>query len=303
MIDIGSNTVLLLVLERPGRVVLDKARITRLGEGMARGGPSEAARRRTAAAVAEFAAGARRARARPVVAVGTEAFRRARDGPELLARMRRAAELDGARILSGSEEAELAIEPWRLDGAEGVAVVDVGGGSTELAWTRRDRGVAGVSLPIGSVRLTEALMPRDPPGARDLAAVRESVVREIESSGMGGAAAELGPDGRVIAVAGTATTLAALDQSLDPYDPERVEGAVLDRERVEAWVDRLASMTLSERCRLRGMEPGRADVIVAGLVILSECLAALGRGPFITSGRGLRYGVALRLLEDPRAVW
>ena len=108
--------------------------------------------------------------------------------------------------------------------------------------------------------------------------------------------------GDVVAVAGTATTLAALDQRLDPYDAERVEGHMMTLERLAAWIERLAALTLEARRVLPGLEPGRADVIVAGAVILREVLAALGAPAFAASGRGVRYGVARALLAGREAV-
>ena len=104
------------------------------------------------------------------------------------------------------------------------------------------------------------------------------------------------------AVAGTATTLAALELALDPYDPARVEGYRLGAASLERWIARLAALSLPERRRLPGLEPGRADLIVAGLVILAEVLARVGAPEFRVSGLGVRHGVALRLLDAAPAV-
>jgi exopolyphosphatase/guanosine-5'-triphosphate,3'-diphosphate pyrophosphatase len=110
-------------------------------------------------------------------------------------------------------------------------------------------------------------------------------------------ARDLRGDGNVIAVAGTATALAALELRLDPYAPEAVEGLPLRRETLSRWIADLSQLSVAERRRLPGLEPGRADVIVAGLVILDGVLERLGAERFRVSGRGVRYGVALRLLE------
>src|SRR5262245_21904564 len=161
VIDLGSNTVLLLVVDANGRALEEGSRITRLGQGVFRSGQLHPeAIGRTRAAVADFAGRARARGARAVVGVGTEALRRARDGAALLEEFERSGLLDRARLLSGEEEARCAIEAsWRLAGpAAGLIVIDVGGGSTELAWTGSGAsgGVRGISLPLGSVRLTEA---------------------------------------------------------------------------------------------------------------------------------------------------
>ena len=106
----------------------------------------------------------------------------------------------------------------------------------------------------------------------------------------------------VYALAGTATTLAALDLALEPYDPARVENYRLRGERLRHWISSLAAMGVDERRGLPGLEPQRADVIVAGLVILNGVLERIGAGEFLVSGRGVRYGVALKLLDAAPAV-
>jgi exopolyphosphatase/guanosine-5'-triphosphate,3'-diphosphate pyrophosphatase len=219
-------------------------------------------------------------------------------------RLRSEAGLEGARVLSGEEEATFAIEASRRVGRPGrpLVVIDVGGGSTEIAWSTERGGVGGVSLPVGSVRLTEALVSSDPPDPDEIEAVREAVRDALGGVPLAGAMAG-GAEREVTAVAGTATTLAALDQRLEPYDPDRVEGYRLERDRLEAWLERLSALTVVQRRVLPGMEAGRADVLPAGLVVLSETLSALAAPRFGVSGRGVRYGVALRLLEQPGAVW
>jgi exopolyphosphatase/guanosine-5'-triphosphate,3'-diphosphate pyrophosphatase len=304
--DLGSNTILLLVAGSDGVVVRDLARITRLGQGVfERGELAPEAIGRTQRAIAEFAAQARADGVERLVAVGTEALRRARGGAEFLAGLVRAGLVDGARLLSGDEEAELTLEATRLgvgDSREVISVVDVGGGSTEVAWRLRRAGpVRGLSLPLGSVRLTESHLPHHPIPAAELAALRAHVGRGVEPL------AQALPDGlpagaAVVAVAGTATTLAALELALDPYDPARVEGLALDRARLADWIERLAALGVEARKRLPGLEPGRADVIVAGLVCLEVALLRLGATHFRVSERGVRHGVALRLLAGQLAV-
>jgi exopolyphosphatase/guanosine-5'-triphosphate,3'-diphosphate pyrophosphatase len=103
----------------------------------------------------------------------------------------------------------------------------------------------------------------------------------------------------VVAVAGTATTLAAMDLELDPYDAERVEGHRIELQRLQHWIARLAGLGVEERKRIPGLEAGRADVIVAGLAVLRAAMGAIGAGFAFASGRGVRHGAALKLLEDP----
>ncbi len=299
VLDLGSNTILLLVMAADGSVVRDESRITRLSEGVfASGALAPAATARTREAILELAALARADGVERLVAVGTEGLRRAADGGQFLAALVRDGAVDAARLLSGDEEARVAVEATRRAVSPGrpLAVIDVGGGSTEVA--RRERGserVTGVSLPLGSVRLTEAWLPRHPVPHADLARVREVVARALEPL------PPLEADAALVAVAGTATTLAALELELDPYDAERVEGFELQSATLTRWLERLAQLGVAERKRLPGLEPGRADVIVAGLAVLEGAIARLGAPRFRVSGKGVRHGVALRILAGDMA--
>jgi exopolyphosphatase/guanosine-5'-triphosphate,3'-diphosphate pyrophosphatase len=303
VIDLGSNTLLLLVVAPDGRVVEDVSQITRLGQGaFAAGALHPDAIERTSTAVRAFAARARALGATRVVGVGTEALRRARDGADFVQALVREGSLDLGRVLDGESEALCAIEASRraAGAAADVVVIDVGGGSTEFAWTDPNtRRVRGISLPVGSVRLTEALLPRHPVPPADLARLGEALERAIAKlAGLRGEG--LDAAGRsVIAVAGTATTLAAMDLALDPYDAGRVEGYRIELGRVEHWLATLAELDVEARKRVIGLEPGRADVIVAGLAVLRAAMHAIRAGHVFASGRGVRHGVALKLLEDP----
>lgn len=304
VIDVGSNTVLVLVLGPPGVVLHENSRITRLGKGVFRTGRLDPESvERTRAAIEEFAREARRLGSRPLVAVGTEALRRAADAGGFVDDLRRSGIVDEVRLLSGEEEAAFAIEASRRAlGAEaaGLVVVDVGGGSTEVAWTGRSGAVRGVSLPLGSVRLTEAHVTHHPIPPAELEALREAARAETAPLAD---ESDLRAAERVVAVAGTATTLAALSLRLARYDAERVEGTELSRDDLAGWIARLAALGVLERRGLPGMEPGRADVIVAGLVALEGVLARMGARRFTVSGRGVRHGVALLLLERGGGVW
>jgi len=306
VLDLGSNTILCLVLGSDGRVIRDEARITRLGQGVFESGElAPDAVRRARDAIGELARAARGEHVERLVAVGTEALRRARGGAQFLEALVRDGLVDGARLLSGDEEAELTVEATRLGVGESraaLAVVDVGGGSTEVAWrAARDAPIRGVSLPLGSVRLTEAHLPDHPIPDRELAALRERVRAATEPLARA-LPAGLPSDAAVVAVAGTATTLAALELGLEVYDRERVEGFELARARLSHWIERLAHLGVAQRKRLPGLEPGRADVIVAGLVCLEAALLCLRADRFGVSERGVRHGVALRILAGQLAI-
>jgi exopolyphosphatase/guanosine-5'-triphosphate,3'-diphosphate pyrophosphatase len=172
---------------------------------------------------------------------------------------------------------------------KGTLLVDIGGGSTELVLAGDGEPRASVSLDVGCVRATERFLASDPPSRAELAEAAAYVRSLLPEYDVRGA----------IGVAGTVTTLAALDLGLAEYDPERTHGHVIPRASVERELGRLAGMTLAERRRIPGIEPGRAAVIVAGAVILREILDAYGLDEIGASERDILHGAALAAAELP----
>jgi exopolyphosphatase/guanosine-5'-triphosphate,3'-diphosphate pyrophosphatase len=171
-----------------------------------------------------------------------------------------------------------------------VLVIDIGGGSTELVTGEAGEVAFHVSTQIGVVRHTERHLHGDPPTPGELAALAAAVRVEL------GAAVPRAVRERVvwaIAVAGTATSCAAMALELEPYDPARVEGHVLGRDRLGALLARVAALPLAERRRVPGLHPDRAPTIVAGIVVLAEALDALGLHAVEVSERDILWGVAL----------
>ncbi len=291
-IDVGTNTVLLLVAERRGAALvplLERAEITRLGRGVdASGRLDPAAIQETVAVVSEYAAAARALGAAAPICVATSAARDASNGPEFFAAARRAAGLE-PRVISGDEEARLVyLSAWRdFGGAGPLAVLDVGGGSTEFIVGEGPAPRAHTSLQVGAVRLTERHVRNDPPAALELAAVRAAARQALRP--LAGLAP--GAGARLVGVAGTVTTLAAVREALPVYDAERVHGAPLLRDEVEALVEQLARLTVAERAALPGMEPKRADVILAGAVVVAEAMELAGFDRLTVSDRGVRWGL------------
>jgi exopolyphosphatase/guanosine-5'-triphosphate,3'-diphosphate pyrophosphatase len=316
-IDIGTNTVLLLVVERRLEEgvstlvpVLERAEITRLGQGVDRTRKlAPEAVERTLAVLESYADDLRRLGVERCEAVGTSAMRDAAGGPELRARARDVLGFE-PRVIGGEEEARLTF----LGGLSGLAsppdgdvrrplVFDIGGGSTEFilgAGQRDDSRIAcAVSLDVGSVRLTERHVGSDPPSADDLEAL-DIGIRDALAAGLAGAPwGELAPDAiELVGVAGTLTTLAAIARNVEPYEGARVHGVRLTRAEIAVVAERLASCSLAERCSLPGLSPKRADVIVAGARL---CLAILDRfgAPSVTvSDRGVRWGLAALACPD-----
>ncbi len=291
-IDVGTNSVLLLVAERQadGRLVAveERAEITRLGRGVdATKRLDPAAMEETLRVLEAYAKDARELGATGLVVSATSAARDASNGQAFLdAALARA----GVRveIISGEEEARLSFASASADfGGQGpLVVLDIGGGSTEfisgdaagrLAWRQ--------SFDVGAVRLTERLLEGDPPAEAELAAARALLAETF--AGL----PPVAPGSRLVGVAGTVTTLCAVARTIEPYDATLVHGATLSRDDVAQTVRRLASLPVRLRRTLPGLQPRRADVIVAGGLVLEAAMDALGAGEVLVSDRGLRWGL------------
>ena len=296
VIDVGTNTVLLTVAEPRGGTfhpVVERAEITRLGRGVDRTGRLDAeAIAGTVAVIARYAAEARALGADRIAAVATSAARDAGNGAEFFEACRAAAGL-APEIIAGGEEARLVhLSAWRDFGAPGhrLAVLDVGGGSSEVTWGSGADPEGRRSFQMGAVRLTERVAPGDPPSPGDLLRMEEgarAALSEVEAIRGSGALA----GARLVAVAGTVTTLAAVAQALPAYDALRVHGSTLSRQDLAALLGRMARLSTAERARLPGMEPKRADVIVAGAVLVAAAMDLGGFDALTVSDRGVRWGL------------
>ena len=298
-IDIGTNSVLLLVVESQGgalQPVLERATVTRLGEGVDRNRRLlDAACERTLSCLTKYAADIREQGVARLDAGGTSAMRDAVGGQEFVAR---AADILGVapRVIDGNEEARLTFAGALsgLNQTGKVTVFDIGGGSTEIivgTLTEDTRHIsAGVSLDIGSVRLFERHVRSDPPTTEELERVQRDILSALAK------APRPEPGAILVGVAGTVTQLAALELKLERYDAMRVHGSTLTRGTVDRLAARLASLTLAERRALPGMEPSRADVLVVGSAIAQAVLHWSGAAELIVSDRGVRWGLAEELV-------
>jgi exopolyphosphatase/guanosine-5'-triphosphate,3'-diphosphate pyrophosphatase len=298
VIDMGTVTTRLLVADvGPDgvRELVRRSRITHLGDGWTGTGRlSSDAIVRVVGAATEYAAEAHALGADEVVALATSAARDAENGSELADALARSGiELE---VISGDREAALTFAgaAYAL-GGDGTLVADVGGGSTELVLgsVSAEGGALDIaaarSIDVGSKRITELFLHADPPAPRELHAAQEHVADALRPFF---AALKERPR-RMISVAGTATSLAAIDMALDPYDPERVHGYALSGAAISDALERLASMTLAERKQVVGLEPDRASVIVAGALILQTALALSGLDSTLVSEHDILYGAAL----------
>jgi exopolyphosphatase / guanosine-5'-triphosphate,3'-diphosphate pyrophosphatase len=283
VIDIGTNTTRLLVAEvEDGRVVELERRtlITRLGQGVdATGRLAQEAMDRVAEAIAVYREVIDRLGAARVVALATSAMRDAENGPEFRDYLKQRFGID-ARTISGDEEARLTFlgaTSDRNDDRESV-VIDIGGGSTEYVVGRPGGDLEfHTSTQMGSVRHTERFLHTDPPKPEELQQLAAAVAEEVPNVSV-----EQG-----IAVAGTATSLAAIDGA------EEVHGYRMSLATCERIVAMLAGMPLEERRRVNGLHPDRAPTIVAGAVILTESIRALGLTEIEVSEADLLHGAAL----------
>jgi exopolyphosphatase/guanosine-5'-triphosphate,3'-diphosphate pyrophosphatase len=289
-IDIGTNSVLLLAAERGAdgrfRPLVERMEITRLGRGVDRTGVlNEEALADTLAAVDTFGQEARALGCKEVVATATSAARDARNGSELVERAKRVGV--AVEIISGEREAQLSYAAVASDfapGQEELAVIDIGGGSTEFIVGRGRHVDSRRSVNVGSVRLTERHIEGDPPAPAALAAV-DTGIRDALSL-----VKPAPPGARIVGIAGTFTTVAAIHLGIEPYDPDRVHGVEINTRDMSAVADRLASLTLAERRQIRGLSPKRADVIVAGARLAVASVRALGRESVTIGDRGVRWG-------------
>jgi len=300
VVDIGTNSTRLLIAEvdpSTGAIqeLLRRSQVTRLGDGVdSTGSLSEEAIARTFNTLADYRAAIDSHACEANLAVLTSAVRDASNGGAFAERVREDFGLD-ARVLSGEEEAQLTFlgaMSGRAAPTEPTVVIDVGGGSTEFVIGLGHAAGFHASLPVGVVRMSERHIDSDPPVPEQLQSLALDV-RTILQQGL--PAEERASVKWGIAVAGTATSAASIDQELDPYDPARVQGYPLQLGTIEMLVARLADMNEARRRAVVGLNPDRAPTIVAGMIILEQALRAFALEEVEVSEHDILYGGALRL--------
>jgi exopolyphosphatase/guanosine-5'-triphosphate,3'-diphosphate pyrophosphatase len=300
VVDIGTNSTRLLIADvEDGRVTDELERrstITRLGAGVDREGRlNSEAMERVYGTLDDYRKLIDEHGAERSLAVLTSAVRDAANGPEFAQTVQERYRLE-PHILTGDEEARLtflgATSERDPDDQTPTLVFDIGGGSTELVVGTGIEMSFHVSTQTGVVRLTERHIHTDPPTDEEIEALADDT-REILSART---PAELRQAvDWAIGVAGTATSLGAIAQRLEPYDPKRVHGYVISRQECERILGRLASVPLGERRQVPGLHPDRAPTIVAGVIILLEILKLFGLGEVEISEHDILRGAALGL--------
>ncbi|HWF72756.1 MAG TPA: Ppx/GppA phosphatase family protein [Solirubrobacteraceae bacterium] len=303
VVDVGTNSTRLFVADvEDGRVTAQLARetrITRLGAGVdAHGQLDPEAIARVLATLDDYQGIIEARGAERRVAVLTSAVRDAANGEEFAAELRERYRLD-AHVLDGEEEARLTFlgATSERDPEDGTItlVTDIGGGSTEFVIGQGRQARFHVSTQAGAVRQTERHLHHDPPLRSELDALAADVRAII-------AAAVPEDERRVehaIGVAGTPTSLAAVDQALDPYDPDRVQGYLLARQTCERLLEHLIALPLSERRQVPGLHPDRAPTIVAGAAILVETMRLFALEHIEVSEHDILRGAALGFAAGP----
>jgi exopolyphosphatase / guanosine-5'-triphosphate,3'-diphosphate pyrophosphatase len=301
VIDIGTNSTRLLISDVEGanaEQVERRTTVTNMGRGVDHTNLICAdAVEDVCRVIADYMARYEEMGAERVMAIATSAVREAANGEAFIAELRERFALD-TRLLTGEEEAHLTYLGATAHRAEGelTLVFDIGGGSTELIiGTGMDVGFH-TSLQAGTIRQSERHLTSDPPDPHEL----EDLASEVRNL-IDGAVAEqpAAAPTRAIAVAGTPTSLAAVDQALEPYDPGRVHGYRLGMRKIQRMLSRLSSLPLAERLRVPGLHPGRAPTIVAGAVILVQVMRAFGLEEIEVSELDILHGSALSAAMAP----
>ena len=298
-IDIGTNSVLLLICQKekdPIKAIGDFATICRLGEGI---GDSRQlkpeAMERAIEVLKNYRSLCDQHRVEKIFAVGTAAIRRAENGNVFIQRVKKELGID-VQVISGEKEAELNWISCSTDFGPEIVVIDIGGGSTEMCWYTGK--VEKISIPIGTVFLTEKYCHSDPVTDKEFQKLNNAIQQTLQSQ----RASVPEYKRTIVATAGTATTLASVHQKLDIYQSEKIHGSSLTLAEIQKIVLELKSKTIAERKKIRGLEPKRADVILSGACLLENFVRVSGQSTVLVSDRGVRWGLAYEKLKIEEGV-
>jgi exopolyphosphatase/guanosine-5'-triphosphate,3'-diphosphate pyrophosphatase len=295
-IDIGTNTVLLMIAELSDRIeeIYDTAIITRLGEGLKQTGfLSTNAMERTLNALRHYKAVADDCRVKEILCVGTAALREAKNADTFVELVKRELSLT-VRVISEHDEAYytyLSVREGMINATQDMVIIDIGGGSTEIIFGDRANFIDFVSLPVGSVKLTEMFIKHDPPTEDEIIFLRDYIRSFLRLP--------FGENVKVIVgTAGTVTTLGSIGIGLYEWDKEKIHGTMMKREHIDDVVHQLLKRAARERAHLPGMEKGREDIIPQGIIILQEVMEYLGADELMIDANGVRHGVLCEKLES-----
>jgi exopolyphosphatase/guanosine-5'-triphosphate,3'-diphosphate pyrophosphatase len=306
-IDIGTNTILCLIAERGDagaiHVLDDLAEIARLGQGVDQTRRiSSAGEDRSSAILRRYLARCASLNVQEITAVGTSALRDAENSGAVLQRWRREFGLS-VRVISGAEEAAYSFLAARrglsLAGRE-LLVIDIGGGSTELILGNAAGVSEAVSVDVGSVRLTERFLHSDPVTQSECDAtvtVIDAALAPIAQRWMCAL-----PNLTLVGIAGTFTTLAAVEKKLSQYSHGEVHGSVLSLDEVRRQIMIYQGLTVEQRKTIPGLHPMRADVILAGAYLIEKLMMLFDAREIIVSDQGVRYGLLYERLAREKSI-
>jgi exopolyphosphatase/guanosine-5'-triphosphate,3'-diphosphate pyrophosphatase len=289
--DIGTNAIKFHIAEKtPGgnwKTILDKAEVTRLGEGLNRTRKiSPEAMERNISVISEMIEIAHQNDVDQIFAIGTMALRTAQNANDFIDHIKNKFGIS-VEIISGDEEARLSFLAVNssLDIRPGnFLIFDIGGGSTEFISGNDGKIQQKISFNIGVVRLTEDILTSDPVAQHECKAVNETIQNEFS------AIAVMNPVDKLIGVGATLTTLGAMKMEMPDYDPDVIHGTKLSFTDVAGVLSLLQSKTIAERKKIVGLEPRRADVILAGAMIVSNIMNKIDAAEVIISDSGVRHG-------------
>lgn len=289
-IDIGTNTVLLMIVDITDRMkeICDTAVITRLGEGIHNTGVlSSEAINRTLNVLMNYKAIAARYEVKDILCFGTAALREAKNRDAFLEIARKKLSLD-IKVLSEYEEAlytYISVYHNISGKKEDAIILDIGGGSTEIIYGNQENFIDYISLPVGSVKLTEMFIKNDPPENNEIRLLREYIAsiliripfkKNIHS---------------VVGTAGTITTLGSITKGLREWSKKEIHGLRLTNKDIDELLQYLLKKTTRERSALPGMEKGREDIVTQGIILLQDLMKYFGAEELIIDANGVRHGV------------
>ena len=296
-IDIGTNTILLLIAKVEGGKIhplFEIETIARLGEGVQRNGILlKEAMDRGFQTLAQYLKWCQEMGVEKIFAVGTSALRETKNSEIFLKMSKEKLDLD-IKIISGEEEAQLSFLAVTKDlqgVEESILVVDVGGGSTEFILGRNNQIIQWVSLPLGSVRFTEQFLFSDPVQEEEWKKMEDEIHQMLLKIPHAPRPITM------VAVGGTATTLASVEQGLEEFIPEKIHHFLLKKEALEKQVLLYRSKTIAGRKKIPGLSPARAEVILAGAAILYMAMIKIECPSVMISCHGVRYGVLYKKLN------
>lgn len=299
IIDIGTNSMRFMMSEIQRNQVVKSykaLKTTRIGEGIHQNGEIlSKALERNFSALKEFKEQAEKEGVREIIVFGTSALRDAKNAREFICMVQRKLGLS-IEVLSGEQEAQIGFRGAIEGISEDALVIDIGGGSTEFIYGNKDKGILGMtSLNLGALRMTESYIRNDPIKEEELLVLKERIKEMVQ-----GLSPQFYRDNPVIGIGGTITTLSAIKQNMKEYDRKKIHHSKLFIEDVRDLLKRLKTLNLEQRKKVWGLQPSRADIIIAGIVILEEIMETLKIRELMVSERDNLEGMLDHYLHSLR---